>query len=525
MLFYFYAFNSTCVIDVQIFLTYCTSRFSVINKTYIVQVSLPSDFTQEMKEDSGFEVPFPTEIPPWVRSLAFSSLNNRLIGRQTYAFKTSGRSGSGDVTYEVFEELQSGATIRSERYIDGREPLLMAATYILVVLEDDGDSGDVTKSLMEMLPKPKPSLWVEKCYDFEQMIAIHFYQSEFDIFDLVLSLSRKLHWKSTPDYFNMVQDGFPPKEAQNIMVPNSTQPTLMQRSTSKLTIIDCPISIEHDFLAGTDIQQSDCYIIDGVCDHGTFVAGIVKQINTNVQILSFPVIQVVVLVDAKELELYQDLEIVHGSQGVKLSTIGLIAKALTSFCNSESKVANLSFGVPNTILEVITFITPCMERLRLKGSILVMAAGNVSVDIDNTANDLFTHFINLPFAYDNREYTMDNIVTVAAVNQYGQLSNFSNFGTKVMLAAPGERIYSCSFPPNQFRVYSGTSFAAPQVAATLAMMVDIFQDETHTQIIHRLIESVDPIIPQNQNDNGGLQVPRIISGGRLNIHRALGYAP
>ena len=184
-------------------------------------------------------------------------------------------------------------------------------------------------------------------------------------------------------------------------------------------------------------------------------------------------------------------------------------------------MANLSFGVPNTISDVITFISPFMERLRLKGSILVLAAGNDAIDIDNNSNDLFTHFINLPFVKDNREYIMNNIVTVAAVNQFGQLSNFSNFGTKVMLAAPGENIYSCSLLPNEFKVDSGTSFAAPQVAATLAMMVNIFNGETYYRIIERLMASVDPIIPRVHD----LQVPRAISGGRLNVNRALGYAP
>jgi len=469
-----------------------------------------------MKDDYASEA---TLVPVWVRSLAFSV---RESGRRIYAFKTSGRSEVGDVTYDIFEEPQSGAIIRFERYNDGREPILMAATYILVALEDDRDRDDITKAFLELLPDPKPLLWVEKCHDFEQMIAIHFYPSEFDIFDVVLLLSRQLRFKSTPDYFNVVKDRFRPQEAQNIMDQISTKPKFTEGSTSKLTVIDCLINKDHDFLVDTDIQQSDCYIRNGVCDHGTFVTGIMKQINKNVHIFSFPVIQVVVMVGAQEL--HQDIEIFHGRLGVNLSSIGLIAKALNSFYNSDSKVANISLGVPNTIREVITFITPYMEKLRLKGAILVLAAGNDSLDIDNTADDLFTHFINLPFVYDNREYIMDNIVTVAAVNQNGQLSDFSNFGTKVMLAAPGEDIYSCSLPPNEFRVASGTSFAAPQVAVTLAMMVNIFHDETHTQIIHRLIESVDPIIPQNQNQID-FQVPRTILGGRLNIDRALGYEP
>jgi len=85
-----------------------------------------------------------------------------------------------------------------------------------------------------------------------------------------------------------------------------------------------------------------------------------------------------------------------------------------------------------------------------------------------------------------------------------------------MLAAPGVDICSCSFPPNDFTLQNGTSFAAPQVAATLAMMVNRFPTESHAEIIERLMASVD---------RDGNLVEKTISGGRLNIRRALGMEP
>jgi len=121
------------------------------------------------------------------------------------------------------------------------------------------------------------------------------------------------------------------------------------------------------------------------------------------------------------------------SQGKVLSPIDRIVEDLNSFLNSDSKVANLSFGVPITICARSAFIHYSMH-----GKTMIERL-HILLDIDNTANDMFTHFINLAFVYDNRVNIMDNIVAVAAeVNQYGQLSIFSNFGTKVMLAAPGE---------------------------------------------------------------------------------------
>mmetsp|Transcript_15193 Transcript_15193/g.22379 ORF Transcript_15193/g.22379 Transcript_15193/m.22379 type:complete len:113 (-) Transcript_15193:291-629(-) len=109
---------------------------------------------------------------------------------------------------------------------------------------------------------------------------------------------------------------------------------------------------------------------------------------------------------------------------------------------------------------------------------------------------------------------MDNIVEVAAVDQAGQLASFSNFSrTKVMLAAPGVRIKSCSSLPYHTRTDSGTSFLAPNVAATLAMMVNRFPGDTYSEIIDRLRRSVDP--------DATLEL-KTISGGCLNIGRALG---
>mmetsp|Transcript_20094 Transcript_20094/g.27614 ORF Transcript_20094/g.27614 Transcript_20094/m.27614 type:complete len:229 (-) Transcript_20094:290-976(-) len=216
---------------------------------------------------------------------------------------------------------------------------------------------------------------------------------------------------------------------------------------------------------------------------------------------------------------YSAVELFYSPKGVQLSGIGMIAAALAAFLKSASRVANLSMGLANTKKEVIDFITPLMKKLRLQGSILVVAAGNgdsnhVGLDNDRGVNDLFVHFTNLQFVENNRSFIMDNIIEVAAVDNMGQLARFSNFGkTKVMLAAPGRGVNSCSSLPNQFKTKSGTSFSAPQVAATLAMMVNRFPLDTYSEIIDRLRQSVDPDPTLELNT---------ISGGRLHIGRALG---
>ena len=75
------------------------------------------------------------------------------------------------------------------------------------------------------------------------------------------------------------------------------------------------------------------------------------------------------------------------------------------------------------------------DTIANSGTIFIAAAGNDSID-----NDLDPHY---PSSYD-----CDNILSVAAINNIGDLSNFSNWGpTSVDVAAPGEEILS-SVPKN-----------------------------------------------------------------------------
>jgi len=121
--------------------------------------------------------------------------------------------------------------------------------------------------------------------------------------------------------------------------------------------------------------------------------------------------------------------------------------------------------------------------------------------------------MNEEIAGVKRSFRMDNIVAVAACNRKGQLASFSNYSRhSVLLAASGVRIQSCTLSPNLFEYKNGTSQATPQVAATLAMMVQLFPSWSHTQIIGRLKHSVDPVSVLTTVTN---------SGGVLNVRRAL----
>jgi subtilisin family serine protease len=109
---------------------------------------------------------------------------------------------------------------------------------------------------------------------------------------------------------------------------------------------------------------------------------------------------------------------------------------------------------------------------------------------------------------------LDNTVSVAATATNDTLSAYSNYGaTNVMLAAPGDQIYSTWVPTDSFYIAnSGTSFSAPYVSGALALMLAKYPTENYQQIIQRLLQATDPL-PSLAG--------KCVTGGRLNLRKAL----
>ncbi len=88
------------------------------------------------------------------------------------------------------------------------------------------------------------------------------------------------------------------------------------------------------------------------------------------------------------------------------------------------------------------------EAIEESGMLFICAAGNSSSNIDET--------LVYPAAFD-----CENIITVASINQAGNLSGFSNYGeTAVDVAAPGENIISTT-PENEYGTIAGHPWLQP----------------------------------------------------------------
>jgi thermitase len=209
---------------------------------------------------------------------------------------------------------------------------------------------------------------------------------------------------------------------------------------------------------------------------------------------------------------------VINSQG---SVSGDIIKALSHAASNGAKVINLSFG--GSFYSAI--LDQAYNLIYESGIALIAASGNDGV------NTLF-----YPAGYAS-------VLAVASTNQNDQLSSFSNYGSWVDIAAPGENILStwssnayleciASNPPQDWwkctgnagrvkysegEIYgyatnNGTSMACPHVSGVVALLLSYYNKFTINDIFQILYKSVDPISP-----SGAVISGRVNAGNALKL--------
>ena len=130
--------------------------------------------------------------------------------------------------------------------------------------------------------------------------------------------------------------------------------------------------------------------------------------------------------------------------------------------------------------------------------LFIAAAGNSSSN-----NDAYPSY---PANYD-----LPNVISVASTDHSDQLSNFSNFGMTVDLAAPGSDILSTVINGG-YESFSGTSMATPYVSGAAVLLRSNFPKLSALETKELLLSTVDPL-----NNLQGV----VTTGGRLNMNRAI----
>lgn len=159
-----------------------------------------------------------------------------------------------------------------------------------------------------------------------------------------------------------------------------------------------------------------------------------------------------------------------------------------------ARIINCSFGssTPDPVLR------DAIKYAGKKGALVVVAAGNDGVNIDERPS--------YPASWNDK-----NLLVVAATDQQGKLTSFSNYGAgAVDIAAPGADMNS-TFLRGRYRAMSGTSMAAPVVAGAAAMVRREDSSRSPSQIKSLL---------RKQIDRDGALKGKVVAGGRLNLRKA-----
>lgn len=119
-----------------------------------------------------------------------------------------------------------------------------------------------------------------------------------------------------------------------------------------------------------------------------------------------------------------------------------------------ARVLNMSFGTPESSIET-GMSKPHADVIRYaadRGCVLVAASGNSGKE---------EQFWPASF---------DEVIAVGSADADARPSHFTSWGQHVALCAPGERVATCALE-DSYQLATGTSFAAPFVAAAAALLL------------------------------------------------------
>ncbi|MDE2264550.1 MAG: S8 family serine peptidase [Alphaproteobacteria bacterium] len=221
-------------------------------------------------------------------------------------------------------------------------------------------------------------------------------------------------------------------------------------------VIDTPVDMNYPGL-GAAVSESRSFADGAPADstHGTAVAEIIAQRHVRV---------IAANVFAKD---------VHG---VGAATTDAILSALNWLVSRRVTVINMSIEGP-----LDSALGEAIRRAQAKGAIIVAAAGN-----DGPA---------APPAYPG---AFPAVIAVTAIDKHDRIYPYANQGPYISFAALGVGVYTAR-PPDGRQLSSGTSFAAPIVAAQIAALYQKAPVETADAVLARLEKRARHLGPPGRN--------------------------
>lgn len=212
-----------------------------------------------------------------------------------------------------------------------------------------------------------------------------------------------------------------------------------------------------DDINGWDFLNNDNTVWDLASSdvHGTHLAGIIGAEFNEIGISGvFPKVKIL------------PIKIMDHLQGA--DTVSAI-KAIEYAKKMGVKIINCSWG--STVFDQALF--DCMKD---SGMLFVCAAGNI------------VKYSKITPMYPAC-FPLDNIISVASIDNCGILSDFTHIGENITLAAPGENIFS-TLPNNKYGLKSGTSMATAFVTGVACAVYSHNSDQNILSVVDKIKNSV-----------------------------------
>lgn len=226
-----------------------------------------------------------------------------------------------------------------------------------------------------------------------------------------------------------------------------------------VAVIDTGVDIDHPFLVSNlvhgydfvdgdsnpdeerlDLDTNGNGILDEGYGHGTHVAGIIKTVAPGASIMP--------------------IKVADSDGQAELSSL---IEGINYAVDNGADVINLSMSIS----EPSHLLYEAIENARQAGIVVVTSAGN-----DNSDNLYFPA-------------TESEVLTVAAVDVNYTKAHYSNYGQLIDIAAPGHDIVS-AHPGGVYAKRSGTSMAAPVIAAQAAIIFELVPNNSVSYVTHRI---------------------------------------
>lgn len=228
-----------------------------------------------------------------------------------------------------------------------------------------------------------------------------------------------------------------------------------------IAIVDTGIDPTHPDLAGKVVAGWDFVNDDPYADddngHGTHVAGIAGASSNNG----------VGIAGVAQRSALMPIKVLDASGSGLLSDV---ASGIVWAVDRGANVISLSLGSSSdsqTLRDAVAYATS-------NGAVVVAAAGNAG-------SNVATYPAAIP-----------EVLSVGSVSSSDGRSAFSNYGSWVDVAAPGESILSTV--PGGYEYWSGTSMACPQVSGIAALVYSRFGlGIGPAQVVQRIQSSADPV--------------------------------